>query len=129
MLIRYADIPEETVRHTRRQHHYQLLLFILNMLLNWAVLFVVLLPKKTTRAGSLLTKVAAAVSLGRWLDLYLTIPPATGRWNPHFGLSRQVAALASIVGLFVLVFARAFRNAPPVPMGDPLLTESLLFHN
>ena len=64
MLIWYADISEDTVHYIRRQHHYWMPLFILNMLLNWAVSFVVLLPKSTKRTGSLLAKVAVVVLLG-----------------------------------------------------------------
>ncbi len=128
MLIWYADIPEETVHYIRRQHQYWMPLFILNMLLNWAVPFVVLLPKRTKRTGSLLAKVAAVVLLGRWLDLYLMIQPATGGSNPQFGLW-EVAALAGAFALFILVFARALRHSPPVPLGDPFLAESLHYHN
>jgi hypothetical protein len=103
-------------------------LFILNLLLNWAVPFVVLLPKRTKRTGGLLAKVAVVVLLGRWLDLNLMIQPATGGSNPQFG-PWEVAAIAGTFALFILVFARAMRSAPPVPLGDPFLAESLQYHN
>jgi hypothetical protein len=128
MLIWYADIPEETVHYIGRQHQYWMPLFILNLLLNWAVPFVVLLPKRTKRTGGLLAKVAVVVLLGRWLDLYLMIEPATGGSNPQFG-PWEVAAIAGTFALFILVFARAMGSAPPVPLGDPFLAESLHYHN
>lgn len=128
MLIWYADIPEETVHYIIRQHQYWMPLFILNMTLNWAVPFVVLLPKRTKRTGSLLAKAAAVVLLGRWLDLYLMIQPAAGGSNPQFGLW-EAAAIAGTFSIFILVFVRAVRSAPAVPMGDPLLMESLHYHN
>jgi hypothetical protein len=128
MLIWYADIPEETAHFIRRQHQYWMPLFILNMMLNWAVPFVALLPKRTKRTGSLLAKVAAVVLIGRWLDLYLMVQPAAGGSNPQFGLW-EAAATVGTFSLFILVFARAMRSALPVPMGDPFLTESLHYHN
>lgn len=128
MLIWYADISEETVYYIRRQRQFWMPLFILNMILNWVVPFVALLPKRTKRTGSLLAKVAAVVLLGRWLDLYLMVAPATGGPNPRFGLL-EVASLAGAFALFVLVFVRAVRRVPAVPLGDPRLTESLHYHN
>ena len=128
MLIWYADIPEETMHYFRRQQQFWMPLFILNMILNWVVPFVALLPKRTKRTGSLLAKVAVVVLLGRWLDLYLMVQPATGGLNPQFGLW-EAAAMAGTFALFLLVFVRAVRNAPPVPLGDLRLTESLQYHN
>ena len=128
MLIWYADIPEETAHFIRRQHQYWMPLFILNMMLNWAVPFVALLPKRTKRAASFLAQVAAVVLIGHWLDLYLMVQPAAGGSNPQFGLW-EAAATVGTFSLFILVFARAMRSALPVPMGDPFLTESLHYHN
>jgi len=129
MLIWYANISEETIYYIKRQQQFWLPLFILNMILNWVVPFVALLSKRTKRTGSLLAKVAAVVLVGRWLDLYMMVQPATGAGpNPQFGLL-EVAAIAGTFGLFVLVFVRAVRSAPPVPLGDLQLTESLHYHN
>ena len=89
---------------------------------------VALLPKPMKRTGSLLTKVAAVVLVGRWLDLYLMIQPATGSPNPPFGVW-EVAAAGGTFALFVLVFARAVNSVPVVPLGDPMLVESLAYHN
>jgi len=128
MLIWYANIPEETVHYVKRQQQFWMPLFILNMILNWVVPFVALLPKRTKRTGNLLAKVAAVVLLGRWLDLYLMVQPAPGGPNPQFGLW-EAAAMAGTFALFLLVFVRAVRSAPPVPLGDLRLTESLQYHN
>lgn len=128
MLIWYADIPEESVHYIRRQQQYWMPLFVLNMILNWVVPFVALLPKRTKRTGTLLAKVAVVVLLGRWLDLYLMVHPATGSPNPQFGLW-ETAALIGTFALFLLVFVRAVRSVPPVPLGDLRLAESLHYHN
>jgi hypothetical protein len=128
MLIWYANITEETVHYIKRQHQYWMPLFLLNMALNWVVPFLVLLPKRTKRTGSLLAKVAAVILLGRCLDLYLMVQPAIGAVNPQFGLW-EAAALTGAVALFVGVFVRSVSSASPVPLGDPLLSQSLNYHN
>jgi hypothetical protein len=128
MLIWYANITEETGHFIRRQHQFWMPLFILNMILNWAVPFVALLPKRTKRTGSLLAKVAAVVLIGRWLDLYLMIQPTAGGTNPQFGLW-EAASIVGTFSLFTLVFTRAIKRTPIVPLGDPFLAESLHYHN
>jgi hypothetical protein len=56
------------------------------------------------------------------------IQPATGGSNPRFGLW-EAAALAGVIAIFILVFTRAMNSAPPVPLGDPHLAESVNYHN
>jgi hypothetical protein len=128
MLIWYANIPEETVYFTQRLHGYWQPLFILNMLLNWAVPFLALLSRPAKRRAGTLVKVAVVVLVGRWLDLYLMIlPPYTGA-QPAFG-AWELGLMLGALGLFVLIFFRAFRQAPVVPVRDPYLEESLHYQH
>ncbi|MBI4906568.1 MAG: hypothetical protein HY820_23265 [Acidobacteria bacterium] len=128
MLVWYANIPEETVYYVQRQHGFWLPLFILNFLLNWVVPFVVLLPTRTKRDAGILGKAALIVLLGRWLDIYLMTQPMSSGSAPRFGLW-EIGAFTGACSLFVLIFLRAMRRALPVPMGDPMLAESLHYHN
>jgi hypothetical protein len=128
MLIWYADISEETIHFVRRQHEFWQPLFLLNMFLNWAIPFTILLPRAAKRSAATLAKVAVVVLLGRCLDLYLMIIPPFAGPNPAFGVW-EVALLLGAFGVFVLVFIRALRQAPPVPIRDPYVMESLHYHN
>ena len=128
MLIWYADITEETTYFVRRQHELWQPLFFLNVVLNWGVPFLVLLPQKAKRSPGVLAKVAVVVLLGRWLDLYQMILPPIAGTAPHFGLP-EIAPVACAGALFLLVFKKRFDSAPPVPVGDPYLEESLHYHN
>jgi hypothetical protein len=56
------------------------------------------------------------------------IQPTAGRSNPQFGLLEAAAMVGSFV-IFIIVFEGAMRSAPPVPLGDPFLAESLHYHN
>jgi hypothetical protein len=127
MLIWYANIPEEAVYFVDRTRDGWQPLFLLNVALNWAVPFVVLMRRDTKRQGATLVGVALVVLVGRWVDLYLMIlPPVLGS-APSAGVL-ELGLTAGGLGLFLSALFRALRQAPLVPIGDPLLTESLHYH-
>ena len=101
---------------------------MLNVLLNWAVPFVVLLSVTAKRKPSVLLEVSWTILAGRWVDLYLMIyPPLVGE-NPVFGVW-EAGFLIGTGGVFFLALFRALRSAPLVPLKDPFLAESLHYHN
>ncbi len=127
MLIWYANIPEETTYLIRRTGEGWGALFVLNMLLNWVVPFLVLLPRASKQNPRILVPVAWVVVLGRFLDLYLMVfPPITGG-APGLGVW-EVAIWLGALSLTALVILRAVGRAPVVPVGDPYLAESLHYH-
>lgn len=128
MLIWYANITEETVYFVRRTNGPWETLFLLNMLLNWAIPFAVLLPRGTKRKPGVLVKVAIVVLAGRCLDLYLMIAPPFEGAKPALGIW-EAGLLAGTAGVFTLIFAHALRQLPPVPLEDPCLIESVHYHN
>jgi hypothetical protein len=127
MLIWYANIPEEAVYFVDRARHGWGALLVVNVALNWAVPFLVLMRRDTKRHGGTLAGVAVVVLVGRWLDLYLMIlPPVLGS-APSAGVV-EIGLTAGGVGVFLFALFRALRQAPLVPIGDPLLAESLQYH-
>jgi hypothetical protein len=124
MLIWYVNNPEETSYFTRRLSGAWGSLFSLNLALSWGVPFLVLLPRWTKRRLGVLTAVALVVLAGRWLDLYLGVFPAAGQ-PPGAGAAWEVGLAAGAMGLFGLVFFAALGRSAPVPVGDPLISESL----
>ncbi len=127
MLIWYTNIPEETSYYLPRTQGPWAPLMVLNLVLNWVAPFLILLPKPCKRSGSVMMKVAVLVLIGRWVDLYIMIFPSTMGSTPVFGVW-EIASGALLVGTFGWLFIRSFGNAPPVPTGDPLLSESLHYH-
>ena len=127
MLIWYANIPEETSYFIRRVHGAWGVLFVLDVVLNWVVPFLILLPRANKRNPRVLAGVAVAVLLGRALDLYLMILPPFAGAKPVFGFW-EAGVLLGTAGVFGLVVLRALRQAPLVPIGDPYLQESLHYH-
>lgn len=111
MLIWYANIPEETAYYVRRMQGAWQPLFVLNICLNWAVPFLVLLPRAAKRSGGVLVKVAVVLLIGRWLDLYLSVMPAIAPEAPVPGLAELGAALAA-AGVLGLLLLQALQKAP-----------------
>jgi hypothetical protein len=128
MLIWYADINEETAYYVARLHNAWAPLFLLNMILNWAIPFAALLPRGTKRSARALGRVAVVVLAGRLLDVSLLIAPPLLGSRPAFGIGTG-GALAAAAGILVLAFYRGIRQAAPVPLKDPYLEESLHYHN
>jgi hypothetical protein len=124
MLTWYVNNPEEAVWYTRRLHGGWAPLFLLNVVLNWVVPFVVLMPRAAKRRPGVLAAVALVVLVGRWLDLYLQVVPPSGG-APLAGAPWEIGLAAGAAGLFGLVFLVTLGRAPVVPVGDPLLAESL----
>ncbi len=127
MLIWYANIPQEAVYYVRRMQGAWMPLFLLNMVLNWAIPFLVLLPAKAKKNLGVLLKVAVTVLLGRWLDLYLMVLPPLGGTRPEIS-AWEIGPAMGMVGLFGLVFFNGMRKASVVPVNDPYLAESLAVH-
>jgi hypothetical protein len=124
MLIWYTNIPEETIYYTRRLHGAWQPLMVANVLLNWAIPFVILLPRPMKRSRTVLPKICVVMLLGRWLDLYLLIGPAL----PDFAAiptPLEAGILAGALGLAGWLVARSLAKAPLVPRHDPYLGESL----
>jgi hypothetical protein len=127
MLIWYGNLPEEGTYYVHRLTGAWAPLFWANVLLNWAIPFLVLLSEKAKRSEKVLLRVAGVILVGRWLDLYLLIAPSVDGATPSFGIW-EAGAILGMAGLFVLVFNRMLHSAPMVPAGDPYLEESRHHH-
>ncbi len=127
MLIWYTNIPEETAFYFVRMQGPWGPIMILSIVLNWIVPFFILLPRPCKRSGSVMMKVAVVVLIGRWVDLYITVFPATVGTTAVFGIP-EVAAVCGMVGVFGWLFYRSFFAAPPVPSKDPFFSESVHHH-
>lgn len=76
MLIWYGNIPEESAYYTVRAFGNWGVLFWAVVATKWILPFVVLLSETTKRNRTILLRIAAAVLIGHWLDLYVSIVAA-----------------------------------------------------
>jgi hypothetical protein len=124
MLIWYVNIPEEAEHYVTRMEGAWQPLFYLNLVLNWMVPFLVLLPINMKRSRRVLVNTALVVLAGRWLDLFLAIMPAAAADAPVFGLV-EIGLFLGTAGLAILVIFHTLAEAPLIPRHDPYLVESL----
>lgn len=127
MLIWYGNLPEETSYYITRFTGTWGPLMIANVMVGWFIPFMVLLPRPAKRSESVMLAIAVLLLVGRVLDLVLLIQPGLLE-APHFGVW-EMAPLAALVPVALILLLRIFERAPPVPRGDPMLAESLHYHN
>lgn len=124
MLIWYANLSEETPYMGLRTSSGWEKLFVWNLLLNWALPFLLLLPRANKLSPRTLSAAAILVLLGRVTDLYLMILPPFAPASPRLTIW-DLATLALVAGGFVLLSLNSFFRSEPVPIGDPLLAVSV----
>ena len=123
LLIWYGNLPEEIPHYVARTGAAWLPLFMLNLVCNWVVPFLVLMSRAAKRRPTVLLGVALIVLAGRWLDLYLHVMPAL-HVDPGIG-AIEIFLFTGCAVLFIVLGYRQLRAAPQVPRYDPLLKESL----
>ncbi|MHC4954566.1 MAG: hypothetical protein ACYTGZ_11820 [Planctomycetota bacterium] len=126
MLIWYSNMPEETSYYVTRMSGSWGPLMVANVVVNWLVPFLVLLPRPTKRNEGIMFWVAILFLVGRAFDLYLLVQPGLLD-SPAFGVW-ELAPFAATVPMLVIAFHRAFAQANPIPQKDPMLSESLGYH-
>ena len=126
MLIWYANIPEETFFFVNRWHGAWKVLFFANIIINWAIPFIVLMPRKTSRSKPVMVPVIILLMIGQYTELYYIIWPATVH-AAKFGLL-EIGCFIGFLGLFSLVTAKTLEKASLVPKNHPYLEESLAHH-
>jgi hypothetical protein len=124
MLIWYANIPEGVTYFVKREEGSWMILTVVNVLFNWVIPFVVLLPAWTKKNEGMLLRVCIIVLLGHWIDLFWMILPPFMPAQPLFTVW-EVAPIVGALALFLYLSLRAFSKRSIVPVHDPMLVESL----
>lgn len=125
MLIWYSNIPEETSYYIFRHFGGWGSLSFLNVLLNWLIPFLVLLPGASKRSDKVMLQACVIILIGRWLDLFIMVMPVTFGATPTLGVW-EIGFLVGLLALFFYVVLRNLSRVPNlVPINDPYLVESL----
>jgi hypothetical protein len=127
MLIWYSNLSEETPYMVLRTKSGWGTLMIANLLLNWTLPFLLLLPRKNKMNPRVLMVACLLVLLGRVTDLYLMIMPPTSPTTPRPTVW-DFAMLTVLTCSFALVTLRRFFASEPVPVGDPLFIVGMHGH-
>lgn len=123
MIIWYGNIPEETIYYYERWEGHWEALFFLEIGINWAIPFLVLLPVKTSRNMNILVGVIILLIIGQYIDLFVQVIPGT-TGILIFGWI-EAGIFLGYAGLFALVVATALSKTSLTPSNHPYLKESL----
>jgi hypothetical protein len=124
LLIWYGNLPDEVTYYISRTGNRWIRLFLVNLAVNWAIPFVVLMPRSSKRDPFVLKWIAIAILAGRWLDVYLMVMPEMIA-APSLG-ALDVLTAAGYAGVFFLAATRALARAPLVPLNDPVRDRNLM---
>jgi hypothetical protein len=115
MLVWYANLPEETGPYAVRHAGGWQPVAVLNVVLNWALPFVLLLPRRLKRREVALARIAVIVLVGRWLDISLAVAPTVGPTlapavtGPSLSVFEVLLPLGG-AGAFLWTWARAYAS-------------------
>ena len=127
MLIWYGNLPEETIYYFRRINDHQFI-FILNVILNFGLPFVLLLDRGMRRRWITLSFTAIIVMAGQWVDHYLMISPAIIAEESRVGLL-DIGITLGYLGMFLWVVFYSLSKANLLPVNHPNLKEGFHYEN
>jgi len=128
MLIFYAHIPEETVYFIqRREVAPYSWIFFTNLILNFVLPFLLLMPRDAKRKVAMLKVVCPIIIVGHWFDFYNMITPGIMKYSGGLGLLE--IGLALVFGAaFLFVVLNSLTKFPLVAKQHPLMQESMNHH-
>jgi len=154
MLIWYANIGEETVYFQTRMEKYPVL-FYGNLVINFVLPFLILMPNTTKRKYGTLILVSLLLILGHWIDIFQMVKPGAletaihlmghdplsgvegaGGHGHHdvFAMGFTIPGLLELgtflgfAAFFIYMVFSSLRKAALEPANDPYLAESMHHH-
>jgi len=127
MLIWYSNIPEESFYLVRRLEGGWLGVSVALAAVRFVVPFLALLSRGAKTNARRLVWVSGLLLVGQLLDLYWLIMPQIHTEHPALSW-QELGPVLLLLGVFVLFVSHFLKRHLPVPVGDPLLEESLRFY-
>jgi hypothetical protein len=126
LIIWYANIPELTVYYAPRFLGPYKFLFYAEILMNFAIPFVVLLSDDIGRKPVVMIAMSCLLVAGLWVSLYMQIMPANFE-QPVFGFI-EIGMWLGYAGLFLLLAVMALSRTLLIPENHPMIKESMHHH-
>lgn len=124
LLIWYANLPEETVYYDARLHGYFRPYFFINIAMNFALPFLILMMRNAKRSPYVLVLAGSIILVGHWIDLFLMVMPGSvGPEHAGIGLL-EIGTTMAFAGLFIYIVSNALGKASLYPKNHPYLLES-----
>ncbi|MCG8475894.1 MAG: quinol:cytochrome C oxidoreductase [Cytophagales bacterium] len=128
LLYYYANIPEEIIYfYDRVKNDFYSPFFFLNVILNFAFPFLVLMTRDSKRQFRILKMTCIVVVIGHWLDFYLAITPGVMQKDGAFGLL-EIGFAMLYLSAFGYVVLTNLSKAGLVAKHHPMLEEAKHHH-
>lgn len=127
LLIFYANMAEETIYFVERMEGYggrYFAPFIINLILNFAFPFLILMARGSKRNFTLLKLACGAILVGHWFDFYQMIMPSAAKDQGGIGLIEWGTTL-TFASLFIFFVARELTKANLIAKKHPFIEESV----
>jgi hypothetical protein len=127
LIIWSGNLAEEVPWYLRRINHGWGVVAILLVIFHFAVPFTILLLRDVKRRADRLIKVAIAIIVMRFIDLFWLVEPA----HHHDALTvhwMNFAAPVGIGGLWIAAFLWQLKRRPLVPVNDPRIKPEVHHH-
>jgi hypothetical protein len=128
LLIALPDRPEETVFYLRRLAGGWDVSTALLGIVRFVVPFFLLLPRRIKFNGRAMAMLGAWILAGHYLDMYWLVMPMYDAHGPLPNLW-DLSALCAVAGLSTAFAAWRLQGRAIVPMGDPLLPQSIEYRS
>ena len=126
LLIWYANIPEETVYYIPRSLEYYKTFFYAELILNWFFPFLFLMWNRIAKNPNALLFTVIVLSIGQWIELYMSIFPDTVEHHTIGWL--EVGTALGFWGIFALTVGWSLTKVNLIPKKHPYLQESIHHH-
>ena len=126
-IIWYANIPEETTYYIQRMQGDDFkVLFFANIIINWFVPFMIMMPRKSRRSALTLKIIIPVLLIGYFIDLYVQIFP--GVYGSRVIGFNEIGGFLGFLGLFALVVGYALSKSNLYPLKHPYWDECMEHH-
>ena len=125
LLIWYSNIPEETQYFVLRIKNGWEWAIYFNLIINWIIPFLILLPRNAKRNNKSLVVAATILVVGHWFDLHLMIAPKIFEHHKLKALitPMDVGILIGVIGFFIWMFLFLMKRTKYVQKSRDLYLE------
>ncbi|NQU42022.1 quinol:cytochrome C oxidoreductase [bacterium] len=127
LLIWYANLPEEGFWFVDRWKDGWAWISVLLMFTRFVFPFLILLSRKAKSSTTTLAAVSILALFGQVVDLYWLVMPEAPE-NTSVFIWQVIGPLLLAVGLVLIAVGRFVSRHSAIPVGDPLLEESRMYH-
>ena len=127
----YGNVPEETEYFLHRMHNPWLAIVIVAPFLSFALPLFVLIPKASKWYGPVAVPISLIILVAQWMTYLIVVMPETAdasAWAKS-PVWVEFGGFCAMAGLFAVCVAIYGKRNYMVPIGDPLLNESLNDHH